>query len=671
VTLDQLWASFAAFIIHYFTGHVGQFIIAFATGFWVLWGTIRAGIFIADVMYEPADRSPVDSIAGRIANASRGLASVMGGIGCAIWFFRHDLSLLRSFSGRRFLAARYYVELQILRPADLLPSRSDYIKEEDYHAQIKKWHKEEVKRKNYINSIFKKQLSQDKDLFGILFSKLSTAIGLSRKTSDVLKPVEVKDFPKLDDSRTKIKRYFDALESRMPGAVHRFKLDVEINVGYLAPLFLITGLVNRFGEDEGWKRVLDNYRKLIAKENAYSEELRELRSFMFNCWLLWGPSIAPCSCNQWMPGDKRSASSDLMIQYGYGDENNSLDIQIKGGLEDDFREKLEGRLKRGADKRDGKPYAISAAPYKVKGLFRWGPAMGNEVTPAQLLICGGSDPAERQPVDGRIVLECEHNNVIVKTVKTGKKNGSLIDTADEAKTETKNGNAGKDEDEPSGYYSAYLWIMFLIHDQDGKPFFDRKWKNLLAFFEHGNIADATTYHTLKEQLVTKALSTLSKVLTETKVFPLSPSNKKQRVLHISYACALDDSHCGPDHSILFPPCELGRENASGSVRYEDTAIIGILRRQIEALPEGPQREVLLERLTIPEAGKPRPAEENPYSSCHLPEIVEEFYADLGGEGNTEAPVADKWDAELENPNPGEALQCPPQQEPARYPLVPA
>jgi len=52
-------------------------------------------------------------------------------------------------------------------------------------------------------------------------------------------------------------------------------------------------LLNRFADEDGWKLVLDHYRGLIEKDSAYSTELRELRSFLFNCWLLWGRDLPP------------------------------------------------------------------------------------------------------------------------------------------------------------------------------------------------------------------------------------------------------------------------------------------------------------------------------------------------------------------------------------------
>jgi hypothetical protein len=282
---------------------------------------------------------------------------------------------------------------------------------------------------------------------------------------------------------------------------------------------------------------------------------------------------------------------DLMIQYGYGDENNSIDILVKGGLDIGFRDYLKAILNKHATDQVIEPFNIAAAPFEATGRFRWGPSLSDaETCTAQALVRGGSDPAQRQPLNGRVILECRHNFVTV---------------ADTSKS--------------SGYYSAYLWIMFWIQDAEGRSFHPEPWKNLLVFFEHGNIADAATYHTLKEQLVAKTCTTLSKVLSET-----AAGSSTMPSLRLEYACSFDDTNCGEGHSALFQPDKLGRQSPAGRLRFEKVTILSMLQRRIGELPE--DHVLRSGRLRLPpETG---PAATNPYSSCRLPEIVERFYADL-------------------------------------------
>jgi hypothetical protein len=564
--------------------NVGSIISALGV-IYVAVALVRTTNFLTEAIQEPQE-----SRLGQVGNWLRGMSH-------AIRLLYYAPSLLISLKGRRFLGARYYAELQILMPKSAKPLRGDYTAVE-YGRRIADWLDDEAERLNTTQSLFREKLSEQPGMWSDIRQWIKQLAGYRKPEAlRPLQPVKVEDFPELDDSRPKIKRYFDALHIRrdsFPEDLDRFLIDVEFDIGYLAPIFLITGLVNRFSDEDGWKLILDNYRQLVEKDDAYSEELRELRSFLFNCWLLWGPSIPLCSCPQWAAGTSgngKAAGDDLMIQYGYGDENNSIDILVKGGLRDDFRDKLSARLNKQPIEHSGRPYAIAAAPFLARGRFRWGPSLlDGEVCPAQMFIRGGADATATQPINGRIVLECAHNNVEASNIT-----------------------------EASRYYSAYLWVMFVIQDEQGRPFFDERWKNLLVFFEHGNIADATTYQTLKEQLVAKTCATLTKVLENTQVRTAGAGAPRE--LRIAYASAFDDANCVAPHAILFPPGKLGRKDSDSRVAFEAVGITDIMRREIDVLPAG---HVLRTRLTMSSLA---PAQMQ-YAACHLPEIVEEFYKAL-------------------------------------------
>jgi len=551
-------------------------LIGALTASYILYGIARAGNFVSEVAFE-AQRGWFP----RSVHWIRGVVRVL----LLSWYAP---TLLFAFPRRRFIGARYFLELQILQPRVTLPSRRDYTQPE-YQRRLEKAQAAEFRRRKRVRQLLRERLTEEPGVLVAGMLWLIRRLRLTRVDEQPLGPVAVADFPQLDDSRTKIKRYFEALERRSLAKAEdagRFLTEARFESGYIAPIFLITGLVNRFADEDGWNLVLDNYRGLIEKDSFYPTELRELRSFLFNCWLLWGPSIQPCSCEAWAIGEQ--PSSDLMIQYGYGDENNSIDILIKGGLSLDFRAKLSAILNRHrADQVD--PYNIHAAPFVATGRFRWGPSLTDaEMSAAQALVRGGSDASRRQPMNGRLVLECRHNDVVAA------------------------GNVSPG----SGYYSAYLWLMFLLQDADGRCFHAEPWKNLFVIFEHGNIADATTYHTLKEQLVAKTCATLAKVLVGNRGSGGS--------LRLTYACAFDDSNCGEGDEALFRPDRLGRTNPHGGVTFEDITIVAMLRREILRLAD--DHVLRSDRLVLPMEAGSGPA--NPYSSCHLPEIIEQFYADL-------------------------------------------
>ena len=576
-TLDWAWQSIRPYKEEL------SLLIGLLTAGYILYGVARAGNFISEVAFEPQEGWLVRTI------------QWLRGVARALLLSWYAPALLFAFPRRRFIGARYYVELQILQPRVTRPSRRDYT-EREYVRRLEKAQAAEVRRRKRVRQLLRERLTEEPGIVVAAMVWLLRQLRLTRADEQPLGPVAIADFPQLDDSRTKIKRYFEALERRAQVKAEdpdRFLTEARFESGYIAPIFLITGLVNRFADEDGWNLVLDNYRRLIEKDAFYAPELRELRSFLFNCWLLWGPSIQPCSCEAWAIGE--DPSSDLMIQYGYGDENNSIDILIKGGLSLDFRAKLSAILNRHAADQVDKPFNIHAAPFVATGRFRWGPSLSDaEISAAQVLVRGGSDASRRQPMNGRLVLECRHNDVTVA--------GSVSPS--------------------SGYYSAYLWLMFLIQDAQGRSFHAETWKNLFVIFEHGNIADATTYHTLKEQLVAKACATLAKVLAEGDRSAEVGGSKSP--LRLAYACAFDDSNCGEGDDALFRPDRLGRRTPQGGVTFEETTILAMLRRSLQNLPD--DHVLRSGRLVLPTEGSSGPA--NPYSSCHLPEIIEQFYADL-------------------------------------------
>jgi hypothetical protein len=496
--------------------------------------------------------------------------------------FWHAKTLVIDFKAQRLAAARYIAELEILLPDLKRLNRIDY-DPKDFDRIQASWEKLAAERKELKRALFGSHFASQR--FGVGKWLWLGIVGMfspagDRPKEQIATNIPITDIPSLDDSRTLIKHYFDALEELGEATESSFISTAEFRIGYLAPLYLITGLINRFGEEEGWTLILNNYARLIQRDReVYSEELVELRSFLFNCWLLWGPSISPCSCKRW-ECEQHNAKNDVILQYGFGDENNSIDVLIKGGRVAAEARKIRDRLNSMSNtqrKSEYNPIAIMAAPFSIKGTFRWGPILGDQVPPAQKSIQGGA-------TTGRIVLECQSESV------------NQVDTAASSK-----------------YYSAYIWIMFRIETMDGKDFFpDARWKNLLVYFEHGNIAEPTTFQTLKESLVTKACSSIAEILSRT---------ADQNRLRIRYVCALDDSFCCPESGIVFPP-EKGILEGS-SVHKKETRLIDIMAEMIRRHPE---KILGSDRLLMP--ATTRPDGSNPYGSCMLPEIVEEFYRDL-------------------------------------------
>jgi hypothetical protein len=132
------------------------------------------------------------------------------------------------------------------------------------------------------------------------------------------------------DGSPRVANYFDALKSlSLPDALmlprERFISQVRIKTGFVAPLHLITGLLRQMDSD--WPHLLAQFRKSISTfpltdEVANSKPelvLEHVQAFEFYCWLLWGPSIQMCKCPGW-------SGLPQILQYGYGDENNSFHL---------------------------------------------------------------------------------------------------------------------------------------------------------------------------------------------------------------------------------------------------------------------------------------------------------------------------------------------------------
>jgi hypothetical protein len=515
-------------------------------------------------------------------------------------YLRHRW-LLVSWSTRRFRAARLFTEIEILEPEAVAPNPNDYLVRKeganayalgaDWQDARDRWKALSNRRKKRIAALMKQQLKEEKqDFLSALNGFLRSAFGNLVKGRlrallgwvEERRPsfVQVDSFQDLDESRALIKRYFGILHS-MGETDNKFVTTVRIEWGYLAPIFLITGLINRFKEEDGWKRIIDNYPALQANDSAYSKELRELRSFLFNCWLLWGPSVPHCTCTMWS-----TEGPDLTVQYGYGDENNSLDLIVKGGRSRDFLGALGSCL--GSRSHGRAPSAVFAVPYNVTGQLRWGPSLDDrEISGAQRLIQGGSGEM-RKPLQGRVVLEASWTDCNYR-----------------------------EEVKSSQYYSAYLWVMFVIVDSKaGQLFYEgQPWKNLLAYFEHGNIADPSTYQALKENLAAKICASLDKIL------------EKEAGVAIGYVCAFDDSNCGAGNNVIFPSAGSRLVDLLQDRIARDSASLATAKR------EG--------RLFLPDTHPP--AGPNPYGSCHLPETIEGFYRELDEAAAGAAAKDDKGD----------------------------
>lgn len=396
-----------------------------------------------------------------------------------------------------YRSARVRVEWELLRPRPAPPPRHLALPRRDVgevSAQAKRRYQQAVTRYRVDLHEWKTRLAEH-------LARFSRGEG-----GDVI--IEVDDVSQIYARSDEIRNYFGVLATDRSAerlGTDRFISRVQVKRGFVAPLHLVAGLLAECEDD--WAPVIEDYGDQVAQPlpagggtgaevpfagREAELKLQRLQTFLFDCWLLWGPSIPMCTCEAWHGGRP-------ILQFGFGDENNSLSLVFDRPV---AREQLQRYF--ASDDVHGATLAVKVTG--VIGTLQWGPSITpSEISLAQQSIC--------DPDEDRLTL---HINEL-----------PLLAAGDRAE-----GNAR--------YYSAYLWSMFVICREDFEPLFtEQTWRGVLPFFEHANIAEEQTMTTLKHQLVIKTLTTVQGLLRE---LPR---------LHMRFVCAIDESCCGS--TLLCPP----------------------------------------------------------------------------------------------------------------------
>ena len=103
------------------------------------------------------------------------------------------------------------------------------------------------------------------------------------------------------------------------GCVRRKELlsRITINSGFVAPLHLLTGVLAYY--DEEWTPVVDAYGRSVIRpgDPFVYREARKMQSFIFDCWLLWGPSSPICTCQEWHGHDRTAVRLRRRGQFAH------------------------------------------------------------------------------------------------------------------------------------------------------------------------------------------------------------------------------------------------------------------------------------------------------------------------------------------------------------------
>ena len=377
----------------------------------------------------------------------------------------------------------------------------------------------------------------------------------------------------LIDSTPPVATYFEAMhESNLPvavlGARDRFVSSVRIESGFVAPLHLLTGLLTQ--SDSDWPRVLAEFKTSITRfplpatiSDAQPDMMLEhVQAFQFYCWLLWGPSIQLCTCDAWKARVK-------VLQYGYGDEDNSLHLIFDDPnlIRESWAELQKALVE------NGRPYGLAVQTVLIATPM-WGPSLSDELKFPWIFNPLETDAAHKSM---GLLLRCDQpldpHNPLLQSLP---------------------------------YYSAYVWMMFEICDPNGRLRHWRKqpWRYFFPVYEHGNIADGTSYMFAKRALVNKAIS-----MIQTIEDAFQPRGAQSDV-YLRYVCAIDDPG-GPiadGHELEF--------TQNGAAQADS------LRELLRAATKtDPSRWPHL-------FDDPDPSSADMFidSACHLSYIVENFYA---------------------------------------------
>lgn len=411
-----------------------------------------------------------------------------------------------------------------------------------------------------------------------------------------------------EDRRERIVKYFQVLEELRDAKRYdfgSFLTYVKFSDGYIAPAFLIAGLMSRFEDD--WTRIIGKYRAVLDSNvtatngASYSRDLAELRSFQFNCWLLWGPSIPLCTCGEWIPERRKqgAAAETILMQYGFGDEANCVDFMVEadtaGKAYQDWLRSIDDPTfnKKRAPLQPGEPRHVGAIPGALIGQIMWGQKIKDiDLSKAQKSAISGTGD-----VPGRVVLRF-----------------------------TKRLDAVPEDGRISNYYSAYVWVMFALVHEDGTPWYageSQAHRNLLPFFEHGNIADATTLQTIKENLVSKSLSAFSEIV----------ARDADRDVFIAYVGASDHSGCSAP--TRYPQSQPYPFPDGSHADVRPPRILDILRveRDVHRVF---MRPAFARRLVLPKTELTATLGDGRFAACHLPQIVENFMKEVSAAGGNGA-----------------------------------
>jgi hypothetical protein len=151
-----------------------------------------------------------------------------------------------------------------------------------------------------------------------------------------------------------------------------------------------------------------------------------------------------------------------------------------------------------------------------------------------------------------------------------------------------------------------MWVMFVLESEPGQLIAprDERWRALLPFFVHGNVADAPTYAFLKQRLAHEALDAIEALV--------SAVDAPARVTFV-YMSAIDDPGCGKP-ALVVDPGEQIKRTLQHLLKGRFAGIAGRVRVADDSAHLRTEDGDSYAKL---------------FSTCHLPDTIDAYFKCLG------------------------------------------
>jgi hypothetical protein len=497
-----------------------------------------------------------------------------------VFFFLWPWKMAKLNTLKLFDIARAFTEYSIIKRKPKLDDYNDKNKNE-FPAELREWKKGITKTLDEV---------------------------VSGKDPEKVTPIAVETAFSLHDRRKQLGKYFEVMHyigKRRKLDIdtqNRFNLPVKINA-FVSPIYLLCGLLNRFEED--WQIMLGKFREgNTSNANQRATLIWHHQLFTFYCWLQWGPSIPMCNkkCFEWN-------EDQLALQVGFGDENNSFPMLL-GKTQRVRNEELE-------------------AFNRLKSSF-----LDSTNNQRYRLLTGGALPRSFT-----VFPRCSFKNDNLTNDEDGGPLERLVNAQRHIKEPSMSSGIVldymNDDAIPSSqglpnYYSAYLWMMFVICNQRGEPMYPIEREphlGLIPFFEHANIADQGSLEVSMRQLATKVVLALDEILQR----GTSQVNTFGQVTnpeisfgggYIVYTCAFDHTGCprdeGPASTSQLATSRVAEKTLAGMVEAiinKNSSKYGRIIMNVDDINSVKDQSVL----------NCLKQSRNQFVSCQLPGVIEKLY----------------------------------------------